>query len=103
MRHATLVPAAVVAFGLLAPVSAGAQDPVRSGPDGVAEQALPRMPDGRPDLQGYWTLQTFTPLEMESELAGAKRYLDGPAEQAALRQRDVAAEALRCLLPDGFA
>ena len=23
----------------------------------------PRMPDGRPDLQGFWTTQTFTPLQ----------------------------------------
>lgn len=23
----------------------------------------PRTPDGRPDLQGYWTTQTFTPLQ----------------------------------------
>ena len=26
-------------------------------------KAIPRTPDGRPDMQGYWTNQTFTPLE----------------------------------------
>tara|TARA_Y100000588_G_scaffold370389_1_gene440472 strand:+ start:1998 stop:3050 length:1053 start_codon:yes stop_codon:yes gene_type:complete len=24
---------------------------------------IPRLPNGRPDLQGYWTTQTYTPLE----------------------------------------
>ena len=59
---------AVAAIGLLAPVSAFAQDPVRSGADGAAEWTLPRTPDGRPDLQGYWTTQTFTPLERPAHL-----------------------------------
>jgi hypothetical protein len=29
----------------------------------VAQQAIPRMPDGRPDLQGIYDLGTLTPLE----------------------------------------
>ena len=28
----------------------------------------PRTPDGQPDLQGYWTNATFTPLERPREL-----------------------------------
>ena len=72
MRHATLaVLVSDVACGLLAPVSAGAHiGPVPAQPDGAAEKALPRMPDGRPDLQGYWSTQTFTPLERPAHLAG---------------------------------
>ena len=69
MHHATIaVPVAVVAIGLLAPVSAPAQDPVRGEAGGAAEWTLPRTPDGRPDLQGYWTSQTFTPLERPAHL-----------------------------------
>ena len=29
----------------------------------------PRTPDGRPDLQGIWTTQTFTPLQRPEQLA----------------------------------
>jgi hypothetical protein len=34
----------------------------------------PRTPDGRPDLQGYWTNDTFTPLERPPELAGKELF-----------------------------
>ena len=30
----------------------------------------PRTPDGRPDLQGIWTTQTFTPLQRPDRFAG---------------------------------
>src|SRR5688572_816330 len=33
-------------------------------------KAIPRTSDGRPDMQGYWTNQTFTPLERPAELKG---------------------------------
>ena len=29
--------------------------------------AIPRLADGKPDMQGYWTNQTFTPLERPAE------------------------------------
>ena len=28
----------------------------------------PRTPDGQPDLQGFWTNQTYTPLERRDEV-----------------------------------
>ena len=31
---------------------------------------VPRTPDGRPDLQGLWTSQTFTPLQRPDRFAG---------------------------------
>jgi hypothetical protein len=37
-------------------------------PVSVARQALPRTPDGQPDLQGIWTNATLTPLERPPEL-----------------------------------
>ena len=33
------------------------------GVTGSAEQAIPRTPDGKPDLQGIWDYATITPLE----------------------------------------
>jgi hypothetical protein len=55
--------------------------------------AIPRLADGKPDMQGYWTNQTFTPLERpaqfkdkptftaEEAAAWAKRGLDNIHDQ----------------------
>src|ERR1700683_662883 len=53
----------------------------------------PRTPDGQPDLQGFWTNSTLTPLERPGEFGG-KQVLT--AEEAAeyqkrLREQTVAA------------
>jgi len=34
------------------------------------EWTLPRTPDGKPDLQGFWTTQTYTPLQRPSHFEG---------------------------------
>jgi hypothetical protein len=48
----------------------------------AANQWTPRRtPDGRPDLQGYWTNATFTPLERPAEFAGKEFFTE--AESAA--------------------
>jgi len=44
-------------------------------------QPLPRTADGRPDLQGYWTNDSYTPLERPAELAGKSHFT--PQEAAA--------------------
>ena len=70
MRYAALAAlAGMVAIGFLAAAPAAAQEPVQSATDAGAEWTMPRLPDGRPDLQGYWTTQTFTPLERPEHLA----------------------------------
>src|SRR5689334_25122635 len=43
---------------------------------------LPRTPDGKPDLHGYWTSETFTPLERPAKYAG-REYLTDEEVQAA--------------------
>ena len=48
----------LVTVGLVLPAPIAAQ-PALSGDDYRA----PRTPDGQPDLQGFWSNQTFTPLE----------------------------------------
>ena len=59
---------------ILAPIAAAAQG-----------AALPRTPDGRPDLQGIWDFRTITPLERPKQFAG-KEVLSAD-EAAALEQR----------------
>jgi hypothetical protein len=40
----------------------------------------PRMPDGRPDLQGYWTNITLTPLQRPANLANKEFFTPQEAE-----------------------
>ena len=47
---------------------------------GQSDKAIPRLADGKPDMQGYWTNQTFTPLERPAQYKG-KEYFS--AEEAA--------------------
>ena len=41
--------------------------------------AIPRTPDGHPDLQGVWTNATITPLERPAKLAGKPTLSDAEA------------------------
>ena len=58
---------------------------VTAMPTGIAGQhaskpakgwTVPRTPDGQPDFQGYWTNDTFTPLERPPELAGKEFFTE---------------------------
>jgi hypothetical protein len=48
---------------------------------GQRAAAVPLTPDGQPDLQGYWTNDTYTPLERPPALAGKEVFT--PEEAAA--------------------
>ncbi len=90
MSHAARIAlAAVVAVALLAPVPASAQN--QAPGSGAADQAFPRTPDGRPDLQGYWTTQTFTPLERPDHLADKEFFTE---EEWAFLQDTLTAEGV---------
>ena len=74
----------IAATIFLAPVQMPAQAPVTTGkpaaktasPAKSAKGTLLRLPDGRPDLEGFWTNNTSTPLQRP---AGAPEFLtDGP-------------------------
>jgi hypothetical protein len=63
---------------------------VSIGPGPVSAQApstaartwvLPRMPDGRPSLEGIWTNATVTPLERPAEFAGKEFLTDAEADE----------------------
>ncbi len=51
----------------------------------------PRTPDGQPDVQGYWTNATFTPLERPKELGTKEFYSEAESvavEKERLRQEN---------------
>ena len=75
MRNAFI--AALVACSV---ASIGAQDRQATPVKGTYK--VPRTPDGRPDLQGYWTNLTYTPFERPKELANKPLYSEQEAIDA---------------------
>ena len=76
MRRAMLMIAALAAMALSVPVS---------GQVAGRGFSVPRTPDGQPDLQGFWTNDTVTPLERPAEF-GNKEVLT-PEEAAAYAKK----------------
>jgi hypothetical protein len=72
----------ILAAVLLLPAPLAAQT---SG--AATESPIPRLADGRPDLQGLWDFGTVTPLQRPTEFAG--RELLTPEEAAKLEERAV--------------
>ena len=92
MSHARFTALATgIAIACLVSVPASAQSPAQSDADGAPTWTVPRTPDGRPDLQGYWTTQTFTPLERPEHLAGKEFFT---AEEATSLQHQLTAEGV---------
>ena len=56
----------------------------------------PRLPDGRPDLQGVWDFRTLTPLERPADLADQAVYRE---EEAAAIEAEAAAQSAASLAP----
>jgi hypothetical protein len=78
--------------------------PALGGPKpGRAEQAttttsIPRTPDGKPDLQGFWDAATLTPLERPREAQGRASLTPEQAaaiERAAAQRRELGARQSR--------
>lgn len=77
-RSRWVVALTCVALPLMASLPAGQSAPAAK-PRGAS--AIPRTPDGRPDLQGYWTNDSYTPLERPAEFASKSHFT--PQEAAA--------------------
>jgi hypothetical protein len=72
---------------LAAQSSGGARNPVTKTAKKETKSAAstkggttPRTPDGHPDLHGYWTSESFTPLERPAKYAGREFLTDQEAE-----------------------
>ena len=79
----------VLSIGVPAALPAAGQD--RSAAGDGSEWTVPRMPDGTPDLQGFWTTQTFTPLERPANLAEKEFFT---AEELAELNRQLTADGV---------
>jgi hypothetical protein len=86
------VPVVFVVAVLLAWVATAVRAQSPNAPVSASRtSSLPRTLDGKPDLQGYWSNETYTPLERPAELAGKEFFT--PEEAAAFAKRRL--DALR--------
>ncbi len=85
-RALTAVLAMMAAVSLM-PVPATGQG--RAPAKGTWTQT--RTPDGQPDLQGIWTMATFTPMERPAHLAGKEFFTE---QEAASLSQELTAEGV---------
>jgi len=79
---------AALALVLWSPVvsgQTGTPAPAVSPRPAATARPIPRLPDGKPDMQGTWTNQTFTPLERPAQYAGKEFFSAAEAEAFAQR------------------
>src|SRR5262245_54347169 len=69
-RHMTYgCAAAAVLATVFSTVPAAGQAPAAARTPAAKAGAVPRTPDGKPDLQGVWDFRTITPMQRPTELA----------------------------------
>ena len=76
--------AALTATILLTPRFLAAQAPLAAAAKTAASTktwSAPRTPDGRPDLQGYWTSLSFTPMERPAQYGNREFLTDEEAAE----------------------
>jgi hypothetical protein len=74
--------AALIAAAFVLPLPAAAQAQSSSKAKATTKQwTAPRTPDGQPDLQGFWTNATTTPLERPAFLAGKEVLTEAEAAE----------------------
>jgi hypothetical protein len=85
-RRAALIGVPAMAlFALSAAALTSAQESAKSTTQTGQTYKAPRLPDGRPDLQGVWDYRSITPLEVPDAAAGKTVYSD--EEAAEVEQR----------------
>jgi hypothetical protein len=79
--------ASVVAAAAPGPLAAQSGPSTTAAPAAASPSPVPRLRDGRPDLQGVWDYRTITPLERPAEL-GNKAFFADDAEAAAFEKNE---------------
>jgi hypothetical protein len=74
------------ALALAASITFGQAPAVKAGQ--AKTWTVPRTPDGKPDLQGYWTNLTLTPLERPKGLGTKEFYTDEEIAAAQKKERE---------------
>jgi hypothetical protein len=70
----------ILSIQLAAQIPAAKGNPTTKGPpDAKSTTSIPRLPDGKPDLGGYWSNNTVTPLERPMAFAGREFLTDEEA------------------------
>ena len=73
-RYAMLCSGVLVGVMMAAPACSQSQAPAETNED--PDWEMPRLANGHPDLQGYWTTQTFTPMERPDYLGDQAFYTE---------------------------
>ena len=71
--------AAMGALALMLAAALAGQTPGAAPKPKAKSSAVPRTPDGHPDLQGVWTNATITPMERPAAMAGKATLTDAEA------------------------
>ena len=91
MRNRSLILVSAIATIIVAGLPVAAQEKTWTPP---------RAADGHPDLQGYWTNATVTPLERPTDLAGKQVFSDEEAAEFAKKVIDRNSQDGRTVPPD---
>ena len=87
MLGATLFATSIALLSSLFAQGQTATQPGRTSARGQSDAgAIPRLMDGKPDMQGYWTNQTFTPLERPAQFKDKEFFTAEEAEAFAQRR-----------------
>jgi len=76
MSHQLAAAIGFLTVALVSPLPAQTTPHAKPSP----AKAIPRTPDGHPDLQGIWTNATLTPLERRADAAGKATLTDAEAK-----------------------
>jgi hypothetical protein len=73
---------------MMLPAPIAGQTPAKAATKAGKTWTAPRTPDGVPDLQGYWTNSTLTPLERPKGLGSKEFYTDQEIADAQKKDRE---------------